>query len=259
MKAICGATAATTAEREQLLFSGGYSAGRGDVPGVGTNSKHGADLMPSIAVRDVASEQLGADGRCGVMGMNNLRVDSLTGAELKAIRRAQGINQTRMGKLIGCSRHAVSYWETQAGPMSYRRVRYGVPARMCEVLKIEVLPNYCALHAGAPARHGVLLPINRTSTHARGDGVLEDAVHAALDRECARQLEKAQTKAARYRQPCQARTRKGHPCKMQSEPGRRRCKFHGGRSTGPKTPDGKARIAEAQRRRWAAYRISFSA
>ena len=186
--------------------------------------------------------------------MNSLRVDSVTGAELKARRRAQGINQTQMGQLIGCSRHAVSYWETQAGPMRYRRVRYGVPARMCEVLKIEVLPNYSALHAGAHARHGVLLPINGTTTRAREDGVLEDAVQAALDRECARQLEKAQTKAARYRQPCQARTRKGHPCKMQSEAGRRRCKFHGGLSTGPKTPEGKARIAAAQCARWQAFR-----
>jgi ABC transporter substrate binding protein len=34
----------------------------------------------------------------------------------------------------------------------------------------------------------------------------------------------------------------------------RRCRFHGGLSTGPKTAEGKARIAEAQRRRWAAVR-----
>jgi hypothetical protein len=31
-------------------------------------------------------------------------------------------------------------------------------------------------------------------------------------------------------------------------------KFHGGLSTGPKTPEGRARIAEAQRKRWAAWR-----
>ena len=33
-----------------------------------------------------------------------------------------------------------------------------------------------------------------------------------------------------------------------------RCRFHGGLSTGPKTEAGRARIAEAQRRRWLAYR-----
>jgi hypothetical protein len=35
------------------------------------------------------------------------------------------------------------------------------------------------------------------------------------------------------------------------ELGKRRCCFHGGLSTGPRTDGGKARIAEVQRRRWA--------
>ena len=35
------------------------------------------------------------------------------------------------------------------------------------------------------------------------------------------------------------------------EAGKRRCRFHGGMSTGPKTTEGRARIAEAQRRHWA--------
>jgi hypothetical protein len=33
-----------------------------------------------------------------------------------------------------------------------------------------------------------------------------------------------------------------------------RCRFHGGLSTGPKSEAGRARISEAQRRRWLAYR-----
>jgi hypothetical protein len=36
--------------------------------------------------------------------------------------------------------------------------------------------------------------------------------------------------------------------------GKARCRFHGGLSTGPKTGAGRARIAEAQRRRWREYR-----
>jgi hypothetical protein len=36
--------------------------------------------------------------------------------------------------------------------------------------------------------------------------------------------------------------------------GKARCRFHGGLSTGPKTEAGRARIAEAQRRRWRLYR-----
>lgn len=37
------------------------------------------------------------------------------------------------------------------------------------------------------------------------------------------------------------RHRDGKPCQAKSEPGKRRCRFHGGRSTGPRTPEGKAR------------------
>lgn len=44
------------------------------------------------------------------------------------------------------------------------------------------------------------------------------------------------------RVPCGAtRHRDGKPCEALSGPGKRRCQFHGGRSTGPKTPEGKAR------------------
>lgn len=64
---------------------------------------------------------------------------------------------------------------------------------------------------------------------------------------------------ARRRVPCGALTRKGRPCRALSEPGRRRCRFHGGRSTGPKTAEGKARIAAAQRQRWARWRAEREA
>ena len=48
---------------------------------------------------------------------------------------------------------------------------------------------------------------------------------------------------------CGARTRKGTPCQARALPGKKRCKYHGGGSTGPRTPEGKARIAESNRRR----------
>jgi hypothetical protein len=56
---------------------------------------------------------------------------------------------------------------------------------------------------------------------------------------------------------CGAKTRKGSPC--QCKPLRNgRCKFHGGLSTGPKTPEGKARIAEGRRARAERERGRFS-
>lgn len=38
-----------------------------------------------------------------------------------------------------------------------------------------------------------------------------------------------------------------------------RCKLHGGKSTGPKTAEGRARIAAAQRARWQRLAIAMAA
>ncbi|MEO0749941.1 MAG: HGGxSTG domain-containing protein [Pseudomonadota bacterium] len=47
------------------------------------------------------------------------------------------------------------------------------------------------------------------------------------------------------------KTRRGTYCEMMPVPGKKRCRPHGGLSTGPKTEEGRRRIAEAQRKRWA--------
>ncbi len=49
---------------------------------------------------------------------------------------------------------------------------------------------------------------------------------------------------------CGAKTRKGTPCQMRPIPWSRRCRLHGGLSTGPKTAEGRARIAERDLQRW---------
>lgn len=59
-------------------------------------------------------------------------------------------------------------------------------------------------------------------------------------------------------QKCGALTRKGAPCRCKPLPGKWRCKFHDGASTGPKTLEGRKRIAEAQRRRWVRWRKSHN-
>lgn len=57
---------------------------------------------------------------------------------------------------------------------------------------------------------------------------------------------------------CGARTRKGTECKAKALLGKKRCRFHGGLSTGPKTTEGRKRIAAAQRKRWVEWRLSRS-
>ena len=48
-------------------------------------------------------------------------------------------------------------------------------------------------------------------------------------------------------------------CLVRAAPGKARCRFHGGLSTGPRTEAGRARIADAQRRRGRAYREKLQA
>ncbi|MEI7877956.1 MAG: HGGxSTG domain-containing protein [Planctomycetota bacterium] len=51
---------------------------------------------------------------------------------------------------------------------------------------------------------------------------------------------------------CGAKTRRGTPCQCKKLYQKGRCKFHGGLSTGPRTPEGRAAISGAMRARWAA-------
>lgn len=56
----------------------------------------------------------------------------------------------------------------------------------------------------------------------------------------------------KQRPRCGARTRAGGQCQVRVEPGFRRCRLHGGLSTGPKTEAGKSRIRAATLKRWKA-------
>jgi hypothetical protein len=69
-----------------------------------------------------------------------------------------------------------------------------------------------------------------------------------------RDITPATVQAARDQRLCGAKTRKGTPCVRRVVPGRNRCPNHGGLTTGPKTVEGKARIAAAARARWERYR-----
>jgi hypothetical protein len=48
---------------------------------------------------------------------------------------------------------------------------------------------------------------------------------------------------------CGARTRAGGSCGLRVVQGKKRCRLHGGASTGPRTAEGRAAIAESNRRR----------
>ncbi len=166
---------------------------------------------------------------------------TLTGAELRRLRREAGLTQAALAARTGVHRETVGYWEAKTGPLP---CRYGSVRRFLDAMGIN------------PAPYIPPPPMTRfDALKAR----LEAQVEAAFAQMQARQAEKLARQQATRRVKCGAKTRKGNPCRNESEPGKRRCKFHGGKSTGAKTPEGKARIAEAQRQRWARYRAGLSA
>jgi hypothetical protein len=59
----------------------------------------------------------------------------------------------------------------------------------------------------------------------------------------------------KLRQICGARNRRGEPCQCKLLLRGGRCRFHGGLSTGPRTPDGKARSLAALREGWRRWRL----
>lgn len=153
----------------------------------------------------------------------------MTGNELRAKRDASGLSRKALAALAGLHPDSVKYWEGK----SCVDLRGHAPERILKALGLGHL-SLKGVSPG-PSRGGIFW----TTTRAR-DGVLDET-----------DIFPATTRGTKR---CGARTRKGKPCGARAIPGKRRCKFHGGASTGPQTTEGKARIAEAQRRRWTAWR-----
>lgn len=150
-----------------------------------------------------------------------------------------GLTQAALAQRAGIGRHAVSYWECR----DRLDLRGWAVLRMLKALGIEPpVPHYCEQYARAGGWG--LSPTDR----------LKAQIVAETEKRMAEWRAREAARAARRRVICGAKTRKGTACRNKSEPGKRRCKFHGGKSTGPRTPEGRARVAEAQCRRWTASR-----
>ncbi|WP_425537349.1 HGGxSTG domain-containing protein [Phaeobacter gallaeciensis] len=150
----------------------------------------------------------------------------MTGDELKQHRLHLGLSRPALAALAGLHPSSVKYWERKGEA----RIRGHAPSRLLLAMGLEV-----------PKRPQIFQRLGRgwdnfaTTTRARG-GVLGSAADQSFSKQCG------------------ARTRKGTACRSRPIPGKRRCRFHGGLSSGPKTQAGRNRIAEAQRKRWALCR-----
>ena len=162
------------------------------------------------------------------------------GFDLRASRKQAGLTLKALAQRAAISCSAVKYWERKAGINPNCRAVKSI-AKALGIRDLTVFPQQYA----------------RTG----GWGVIGwDQIWAQLDAEVELQMvawrQRAALRAARLRVVCGAKTRKDTPCRNLSEPGKKKCKFHGGKSTGPKTREGRANIAEAQRVRWAKWRAN---
>lgn len=161
------------------------------------------------------------------------------GKELAARRKAAGLTQIQLARRAGVGRTAVQYWEA-AQQLDPRGWAVGC---MAKVLGWH-MPDYRNRIARAGGRG------DSRDMRAEAEAAAEFALEAWKMQEA--------RKAATIQVICGATTRKNTKCKNKSEPGRKRCKFHGGMSTGARTPEGIERIRQAQLRRWARAKAMLS-
>ena len=152
----------------------------------------------------------------------------MTGDELKGLRKRQGLSRRALASLAGLHPDTVKYWEGKP----QMNMRGHAPDLLFKALGLGHLSQK---HVYPAWRH---LGNFRTSMRARGGVLLNIPSQGPIG-----PWEK-----------CGAKTRKGTACRAKALPGKTRCRFHGGLSTGPRTDQGRRRIAEAQRKRWRAFR-----
>ena len=129
----------------------------------------------------------------------------MTGEELKALRRAKGLSRPELAFLCGLHPDSVKYWEYKT--------------------QVNTWGHAPALILKALGRKNIVEQNSRFSLRQTGEisDTLTRARHGVshLVREIENEL-------------CGAKTRRGSPCRCKPVPSKRRCKLHGGLSTGPR-------------------------
>jgi hypothetical protein len=122
---------------------------------------------------------------------------------------------------------------------------------------IDAIVTAWADHAGIKYSEVSMLPSSGqapefSDNYARtSDSETVPGISTRIAPTCARASDsvRALPIANQKRVTCGARRRRdGEPCQSKSVPGKKRCKWHGGCSTGPKTPQGKTRALANLRR-----------
>ena len=171
------------------------------------------------------------------------------GCQIRAARALLGWSRSDLAHAAGLHANSIAYWEEMAA-ISGRREPHAC-ARIREAL------HQAGVEVVGHAKPGVRLCQNanyvtRPPSRARPrHGVKPISLGlATLLRSKTMPIAAARRTPS---SPCGARTRAGAACRRMAL-ANGRCPNHGGLSSGPRTSEGRRRIAEVQRRRWAEWR-----
>lgn len=174
----------------------------------------------------------------------------VTGCQIRAARALLGWSRAQLAGAAGLHGNSITYWEETPVIRTGRREPHA-----CAGIR-EALHRAGVEFIGH-AKPGVRLCQNayfvtRPPSRARPrHGVKPISLGlATLLRSKTATIIAARRKAS---SPCGARTRAGAACRRKAL-ANGRCRNHGGLSSGPRTPEGRRRIAEVQHRRWAEWR-----
>jgi hypothetical protein len=174
----------------------------------------------------------------------------VTGAQIRAARSLLDWSRDELAHAAGLHSNAVTYWEQATvipvdrhEPHACRRIRQALLDAGVEFVghakpgvRLVQNDNFAMRPPSrARPRHGVKRVLSGLAALASSKTVSVVAMRRKPSRQCG------------------AKTRAGPPCRRTAL-ANGRCPNHGGRSTGPRTPEGRRRIAEVQRRRWLEWR-----
>jgi transcriptional regulator with XRE-family HTH domain len=177
------------------------------------------------------------------------------GSQIRAARSLLGWSQDELARAANLHLNAVAYWEQTVSIPTGRHQPHA-----CRKIA-EALRRFGVEFVGH-AKPGVRLvqnhnffmrPPSRARAHHGVKRLLRPWGMLAPTKTVPSGVARRQPSS-----PCGARTRSGARCRRKGLDNGR-CLNHGGLSSGPKTPAGRARIAEAQRKRWAKWRDCVAA
>jgi len=179
-----------------------------------------------------------------------------TGAQIRAARALLDWTQHDLADAAGLHVNSVSYWECQA---EFPSGLFREPVACRQIRQVLARAGVKFLSDPAPGVQlrgkATITPPQRAAARTRASsGIIVEEIVADITP--ANTLGPSQPINKKPGARCGAKTRSGQACRRPGLGRGGRCANHGGASTGPRSDEGRKRIALAQKKRWARFRAT---